>query len=160
MATDSITGKFEGYLWESDKQEPQIYIGDNLLTNKTFNSDENPFCIEGLLFDKTTGHSVSIKYVDGEYKIKKYSFKTDADGNIHFYVFKENEKKECVWQEVTCEVKERYYKGSSKLKGLNLHFYELWEEEGDKNCCDMKVLKATKVIFAGFDGQDDKTLNK
>lgn len=153
MATYTIKGIFEGYLWESDKQEPNIYKGDNLLLEKTFNNDENPFFIEGQLFDKTTGNSISIKYVDGEYKIKMYSVNTTDDGNIHFFELKEkgNKEKEDVWNEVKCDVKDRHYKGNSKLKGLNLHFYELWEDECDKACCNMTVLKATKVIFVGFD---------
>lgn len=147
MATISINGNFEGYLWESDKQSPIIYKGETLLTDKTFNDEENPFVIEGQLFDKTTGHSVSIKFVDGKYKIKKYAVEFDNDRMPHFFVCKENEEKE----EVECDVKEQHFKGNSKLKGLNLHFYELWEEDSDKNCCNMKVLKATKVIFAGFE---------
>ena len=151
MTTNTIKGKFEGYLWESDKQEPKIYKGDDLLKEKTFNNIENPFFIEGQLFDKTTGISISIKYVDGEYKIKKYSIKTDGDGKLHFFVFKEDEEKESDCQEVKCDVRECHYKGNSKLKGLNLHFYELWEEQSDKACCNMTVLKATKVIFVGFE---------
>ncbi len=149
MATYSINGKFEGYLWESDKQAPTIYNGEKLLEDKSFDGEENPFIIEGLLFDKSTGHSVCIKYVDGEYLIKEYYMETSNEGNT-FYILKKDENDEDIKCKVNCEVVEQHYKGNSKLKGNNLHFYELWEEKSDLLCCKMKVLEATKVIFAGF----------
>ncbi len=149
MAMYSIKGKFEGYLWESDKQAPTIFKGEKLLEGKSFGSGENPFVIEGLLFDKSTGHSVSIKYVDGEYLIKEYYMETSNDGKT-FYVLKKDEEGNDIRCELKCEAVERHYKGNSKLEGNNLHFYELWEEDCDPNCCNMKVLKATKVVFAGF----------
>lgn len=147
MAQIEITGNFEGYLWDSDKQAPEVYCGEKLLSSYIFDNEINPFIIEGQLFDALTGQSVSIKYVDGEYKIKKY-FIDKKNGNLFYSVTKDDyvEKKDII----ICEVKDLYFKGSSKLKGHNLHFYELWEEKPDSLCCDMKVLEATKVIFAGF----------
>ena len=149
MVTKNIKGDYEGYLWESDKQIPHIFKGERTLKEWSFNNEANPFIIEGQLFDKNTGHSISIKYVDGQYKIKEYYIKVSNDGNKFFVLKKDNNdgETEC---EVKCEVIERHYKGNSKLDGT-LHFYELWEEECDPNCCNMKVLKATKVIFAGFE---------
>lgn len=150
MATKYLKGDYEGYLWESDKQIPRKFMGESTLKEWSFNNEENPFIIEGQLFDKNTGHSISIKFMDGEYKIKEYYVKTSNVGKSFFVLKKDNndEESDC---EVKCEVKERHYKGNSKLYGNNLHFYELWEEECDPNCCNMKVLKATKVIFAGFE---------
>lgn len=150
MAKYSINGKFEGYLWESDKQAPTNYNGEKLLRDPSFDSEENPFVIEGLLFDKSTGHSVSIKYVDGEYLIKEYYMETSNEGKT-FYVLKKGEKGEDIRCKVNCEAVEQHYKGNSKMEGNNLHFYELWEEDCDPNCCNMNVLKATKVVFAGFE---------
>lgn len=145
MATNYYKGNFEGYLWKSDKQAPTIYKGDNLLHERSFDDEKNPFIIEGQLFDKTTGHSLSIKYVDGEYKIKEYYVITSNEEKTFFEV-KEGDK-----VEIECVSKELYYRGSSRMEGNNLHFYELWEEESDPACCNMKVLNATKVIFAGFE---------
>ena len=68
MAQIEIIGNFEGYLWESDKQAPEVYCGEKLLPSYIFDDETNPFIIEGQLFDALTGLSVSIKYVDGEYK--------------------------------------------------------------------------------------------
>lgn len=149
MATNPIKGKYEGYFWESDKQAPQIYKGENLLEEKAFDSEKNPFIIEGQFFDRTTGHSVSIKYVDGEYLIKEYYMETSNEGKT-FYVMEKDENGEDVKREVKCKAVEQHYKGNSKLEGNNLRFYELWEEKPDPFCCNMNVLEATKIIFAGF----------
>ncbi len=147
MATNPIKGKYEGYLWESDKQAPlTIYKGDNLLEERAFDNEKNPFIIEGLLFDRTTGHSVSIKYVDGEYKIKEYTVKTSDDGKAFFDLGKDDNG-----EDIKYEIRDLHFKGNSKLKGNNLHFYELWEEKTDPLCCKMKVLEATKFVFAGFE---------
>ena len=144
---EQINGNFEGYLWKSDKQNPEVYFGEKLLSSYIFDNETNPFIIEGQLFDALTGLSVSIKYVDGEYKIKKY-FIEKKDGNLFYSVTKdENGDKK---HKIICEVKDLYYKGNSKLEGYNLHFYELWEENPNSFCCNMNVLEATKVIFAGF----------
>lgn len=149
MAQIEIKGKFEGYLWKSDEQVPEVYEGDNLLDVYTFDDETNPFIIEGQLYDSETGQSVSIKYVDGEYKIKKYYIdKKDGSHPSFFSVVKSEKGEEKV--EIPCEVKELHYRGHSELKGHDLHFYELWEEKPDPLCCNMKVLEATKVIFAGF----------
>jgi CRISPR type III-associated protein (TIGR04423 family) len=147
MAQIEINGNFEGYLWESDKKAPEVYYGKKILPSYTFDSEMNPFIIEGQLFDALTGLSVSIKYVDGEYKIKKY-FIDKKNGNQFYSVTKDDNGERKII--ITCEVKNLYYKGNSQLEGHNLHFYELWEEKPDPLCCNMSVLEATKVIFAGF----------
>lgn len=158
MAQTVINGKFEGYLWESDKQAPEVYYGEKLLLSYTFDNETNPFIIEGQLFDAQTGLSVSIKYVDGEYKIKKYYIDNPESNHPSFFsIVKDDEGEKKV--EIHCEVKELHYKSNSQLKGHDLHFYELWEEKTDLLCCKMKVLEATKVIFAGFEKQNVKNIN-
>lgn len=150
MAQIEIKGKFEGYLWKSDEQAPDVYEGNKLLDVYTFNNETNPFIIEGQLYDAVTGLSVSIKYVDGEYKIKKYYIDKKDSSHLSFSAVvmeKEGEKQ----VEIPCEVKELHYRGHSELKGHDLHFYELWEEKPDPLCCNMDVLEATKVIFVGFE---------
>ena len=150
MAQTVINGNFEGYLWESDKQNPEVYSGEKLLQSYIFDSETNPFIIEGQLFDAQTGLFVSIKYVDGEYMIKKYYIDNSDSNHPSFFVIvkdEEGEKK----VEIRCELKELHYKGNSKLKDHNLHFYELWEEKEEPLCCNMKVLEPTKAIFAGFE---------
>lgn len=151
MAKIEIKGKFEGYLWESDKQIPEVYTGNNLSKVYTFDDETNPFIIEGQLYDAETGQSVSIKYVDGEYIVKKYHINnTDSSRPSFFSVVKGENGEEEVKVE-RYEVKELHYKGHSELSGHNLHFYELWEEKSDPLCCNMKVLEPKKVIFAGFE---------
>ena len=138
MAQIEIKGKFEGYLWKSDEQAPEVYKGNKLLEVYTFEDDINPFIIEGQLYDSETGQSVSIKYVDGEYKIKKYYIDKKESDRLSFSVVVYDEKGDKKDEEtnetkvkIHCEFKDLHYKGYSQLKGHNLHFYELWEEKPD-----------------------------
>ena len=131
-------GTFEGYLWKSDQQEPEIYTKGQTLPVLILKDEENPFIIEGQLIgsvkDETTGNivrkSISIKYVDGIYKVKEYDVDNDCKSGVAI---------------------PRHFKGHSKLKGHNLLFYEVWQAKPDSNCCDMEVLEAKKVIFGGFE---------
>ena len=62
--------KCEGYLWWSDQQEPQVF--ENQSIDQCLNEVQNPFVVEGQLYDKEEKKSYSIKYVDGKYLINKY----------------------------------------------------------------------------------------
>jgi len=124
-----IEGTFEGYLWWSDQQDPEVYTKEKPQTDLELNENENPFIIEGHLYDATNGgHSVSIKYVDGKYIVNEYDMQKDFVGKV---------------------VNHRYR--GNKMKGHNLLFKELWEPEKDPLCCGMEVLRATKVAFVGFE---------
>jgi CRISPR type III-associated protein (TIGR04423 family) len=126
-----IKGTFEGYLWWSDQQQPEVHTKEKPTTDLLLNEDENPFIIEGQLYDSQKGYSVSIKYVDGKYIVNEYDMKSDFAGD-------------------KVETAEHLYRGY-KMKGLNLLFKELWEPKEDPPCCDMEVLRATKVAFVGFE---------
>lgn len=146
MVGKNIKGNFEGYLWKSNEQKPKPFFGENLLKELTLNNEENPFYIEGQLYDRTTNQSVSIKYVDGEYLVNKYIVKKE-NNSYKFYKVEKNEKGEIVEKPILGEVVEKSYKGN-KMK--DLLFVELWQEEPDSNCCNMEVLRASKVAFVGF----------
>lgn len=123
-----IEGTFEGYLWWSDRQYPEVYTKEKTKTDLELNKDKNPFIIEGQLYDSQKGYSVSIKYVDGKYIVNEYDMQKDFVG----------------------EVVDHSYCGN-KMEGHNLLFKTLWEPEEDPLCCGMKVLRATKVAFVGFE---------
>lgn len=124
---EPIKGNFEGYLWWSDRQYPEVHTKEKPKTDLELNEDENPFIIEGQLYDSQKEYSISIKFVDGKYIVNEYDVKNDFVG----------------------EVVEHTYRGN-KMEGKNLIFKELWESVEDSLCCGMKVLRATKVAFVGF----------
>lgn len=119
--------KYQGYLWYSDKKEPQV------LNNEVFELEiadsSNPFVIEGQLFDGKK--SISIKYVDGKYIVNTYDL--DAlDG---------------VMQE------QKFY--SHRMDGKQLKFRQIWKEQPDELCEGMQVLQPAELIFVGFNNEED-----
>ena len=149
MAEIIINGSFEGYLWKSDMKEPEVFSGDNLQKDLILNDEENPFYIEGQLYDLSTKLSVSIKYVDGEYKVNKYLVKQLDENRYCFYEKKKvGDREELV--PIQGEVVMKSFKGNH-LKGHNLLFAELWQEKEDQRCHNMMVLMPTKVAFVGFE---------
>ena len=115
--------KYQGYLWYSDKNEPQT------LNNKEFELDiddnNNPFIIEGQLFDGI--HSMSIKNVDGHYILKCYNLNelNDVQNTEHVFI-------------------------SHRMGGIQLRFRQLWRPEPDQNCEGMDVLQPAEFVFIGF----------
>jgi CRISPR type III-associated protein (TIGR04423 family) len=122
----------EGYLWWSDRQEPEIYDGDAL--DISLDKAKNPFVVEGQIYDKEEKKSYSIKYVDGQYLINKYKVETGDLTN------KDNDPK--------CFL-------SNRMGGRWLKFLRYWEEKKDENCMDMPVLTFTKSVFIGFKEKEE-----
>ena len=56
--------KYEGYLWQSDQSKPRI-IGEGEALSLTLTDGENPFVVEGLLWNPEENTSIQIRYVDG-----------------------------------------------------------------------------------------------
>ncbi len=120
--------KCEGYLWWSDQQKPKVYQDE--LIDICLDETENPFVVEGLLYDEENKESYSVKYVDGLYLINKY--KVDESDFINI----DNEEKSYL---------------SNRMDDRWLKFIRYWEEKEDRNCMDMPVLTLTKNVFIGFD---------
>ena len=59
---------YEGYLWMSNETHPRVFGPDSKVDSHLFDT-KNPFVVEGYLFNKQTGISISIKYIDGRYYI-------------------------------------------------------------------------------------------
>lgn len=57
---------YQGYLWYSDKQCPQVLDGQSEWGIE-IGETTNPFIIEGQLWDEESRTSVSIKYIDGHF---------------------------------------------------------------------------------------------
>ena len=132
------TYQYEGYLWMSDQEEPKVFENQPVALPR---EDDNPFVVEGQLFNKKHGLSYSIKYVDGEYIIQEYTV-TEADKNNP-----NNEKKAYL---------------SNRMGGRWLQFLRYWEEILDEdnykdvaNPEGLPVLTQTKNVFIGFKEKED-----
>ena len=117
----------EGYIWKSDQQKPEAIEGKPF--NKTFDETQNPFIVEGLLYDKDELMSYSIKFIDGKYLIIKNKVEKD---------------------DFTCSDNEEKCYLSNRLGNRWLRFLRYWEVDPDPLCEDMDVLKLTKNVFVGF----------
>lgn len=74
--------KYQGYLWYSDQKEPKVF--NNELFELEIADNENPFIVEGQLYDEENRASISIKYVDGNYIVNKYKVKEEDFNNPSF----------------------------------------------------------------------------
>lgn len=113
--------KYEGYIWLSDADEPRIVNGEFELDRADC---ENPFVVEGMLYDSGRSLSMSIRYVDGRYLVARH------------------------------EVGESEVRNSETYKGKrmpNLRMTQLWREEKDENCIGMTVQRPGAKVFVGFE---------
>ncbi|MBO5699233.1 MAG: TIGR04423 family type III CRISPR-associated protein [Bacteroidaceae bacterium] len=118
--------KYEGYLWMSDAQNPQVL--EHVDFELEISDHENPFIVEGQLWDKEQARSISIKYVDGKYIYKEYTIKNEG--------------------QVMAEVKTFY---SNRMDGKKLKFKQYWREEKNEMCENMLVLQPAELVFVGFE---------
>ena len=116
--------QYEGYLWSSDKQKPRVFHPGVAFTDD-FEPTDNPFIVEGWLYDKVAGKSYSISYVDGHY------FRTEYD-------LKQADKKPIVYQAHDLQAVTHYC------------VREYWHPQVDDNCAGMEVLRHAWTAFAGF----------
>lgn len=125
-------GIYEGYLWYSNDNYPRIVL-EHEEYELELKATENPFIIEGHLFDGT--NSISIKYVDGGYIITHHTVKAEDFSDKYI-------------DKVTFLAK-RMKKSNTKLK-----FLRYWEPEHDDMCERMSVLRPTKLVFIGFNTEE------
>lgn len=126
-----ITPTSQGYLWFSDAETPVVY--DNVASKEIILKDtDNPFVVEGQLYDSAAKKSCSIKYVDGRYLVNYFQV---SDEDI---------------ASPTHEVKAFL---SNRMEGRMLYFLRYWEASPDEYCLGEDVLKMTKNVFIGFNPQ-------
>lgn len=117
--------KYQGYLWYSKDKEPRVL--DNEEFGLEIEDAENPFIVEGQLYDKMKRISYSIKFVDGEYITNEY--KLDELKDVEY-------------------TEQVYY--ANRMGNKQLRFYQFWREEPDDCCEGMKVLQPKELVFVGF----------
>lgn len=123
--------RYEGYVWMSDSSEPSVVFPDNEW-GMTFSDTDNPFVIEGNLWNATERVSVMIKYVDGKH-IVRCTVVTDED-------VKNVTRKEMI---------------PHRIDGVdNILFLQFWTEVEDPLCENMVSLQPGKLVFVGFKRQE------
>lgn len=132
METIKITKEYQGYIWMSDSNKPEVFnhdkVKDIILDDKM-----NPFIIEGQLYDQANGKSYSIKFVDGKYLTKAYDV-NEKDGKD--------------------TVTEHFI---ANFDGVNmLKFLRYWKPAADTLCEGMNVLQPKELVFIGFDNKKEK----
>ena len=120
--------KYEGYVWESDKQRPEI-----LPSSGEINTDviSNPFVIEAQLIDLGKNESLSIKFVDCEYLVSRYNLTDykDIDTTEEEYI-------------------------PNQMPGVDkLLFKRAWRLEKDEMCQGWDVLQPAELVFVGLKKQ-------
>lgn len=140
-----IQNTYEGYLWWSDQDKPIVYEdGKVFVENEELQNankeiellpEQNPFVVEGQLYDKANKKSYSIKYVDGNYIIRDYHIESTDISNSDLI-----DKKEYVANRM----------GKRLLKVLRY-----WHDVKDPLCEDMDVLTVEKFVFVGFKKMED-----
>lgn len=124
-----IKGNYEGYIWKSDSPSPIVYYPAGAV-DLSLDENVNPFIIEGELFDRNSGESISIRFVDGKYSVKRFNVASDINDPSKVT------KKEYLAQRMP---------GIAKLEYL-----QYWDTVTDHYCEDMDTLQPGKLVFVGF----------
>ena len=116
---------YVGYYWLSDSDKPErIQSVQELEKYEKDGEPTNPFILEAALYSEDSNASVSVRHSDGRYLINEFEISKFQTAN------------------------HSYLANASLSKNINLT--ELWLEETDENCEDMKVLTKKAVVFTGF----------
>ncbi len=127
-----INARYEGYLWWSNSQEPMSYQNESVPIWPT--EKDNPFIVEGNLFDKSNHLSYSIRFVDGKYIVNRFDLNELKDTEFIFKSYLPN----------------RFPSAIKKLC-----FKEFWRSVPDEFCEGMPVLKPAENVFIGFNCKED-----
>lgn len=125
--TEIPVANYQGYIWRSDSDRPEVLTGDKEYGGFTPNPDGNPFIIEGNLWNEANSTSISIRYVDGRYYIHRTTLTGETDHST-------------IKKYVAHRIDEYKY----------LRFVQLWESRPDPMCEGMEVLEPSKLVFIGF----------
>lgn len=130
----NIKGNYEGYIWKSNATSPDIFNPAKPI-DITLDENDNPFVIEGELYDSVKGESISIRFVDGKYIVKTFTVKPeDLKGNDHVT------RKEYLAQRMN---------GVGKLVYL-----QYWDTITDPLCENMDTLQPVAFVFVGFKSEE------
>ena len=114
-------GKYEGYVWMSDQEYPEILDGQDIPRN----AGDRAFIQEALLWNAEQRQSIHVRHL-GHLQVVQYNMKDQSiDDAISFL--------------------------SHRMAGhSHLKFKRTWVEEKDPACADMEVSVPSELIFVGF----------
>ena len=126
---------YEGYLWMSNETHPRVFGPDSKVDSHLFDT-KNPFVVEGYLFNKQTGISISIKYIDGRY-----------------YIY----HNEVVASDLNSKDIDSVYYLTQRMKTDKqwAMFLRYMKEKADSSCLGMNVLEVEKEVFIGFKSKEE-----
>jgi CRISPR type III-associated protein (TIGR04423 family) len=131
LTENNLSANYEGYLWWSDQAAPTVLKNGPV---KELPNGNNPFIVEGQLFDKANNKSYSIRFVDGDYL-------------IHCFDLNELEKLEYI--------EKKYLPNRFPDSIKKLCFKEFWRPVEDKLCEGMEVLQPAETVFVGFNSKEE-----
>lgn len=137
------SAKYEGYLWRSDQREPEVFMGDEAVGEITLSDDDNPFIVEGNLWDAASRKSITIRYIDGRYHVRQTAVtQAELDG------INDAELDPKAESPVATTRKEYIAHRISGVKALR--YLQYWEGEADELCEGFTALRPKKLVFVGF----------
>jgi CRISPR type III-associated protein (TIGR04423 family) len=118
--------QYEGYLWFSDQQSPEVYLKGDAFADE-YEPTANPFIVEGWLYDHVTNKSYAIRHQNGAY------LRTEYDLDV-----------------IAKDQQPIKYRAHDIESADYYHVVEHWAPEPDPNCEEMPVLRHAWTAFAGF----------
>lgn len=144
--------KYEGYLWYSNEKEPKVFDGNEMVPEINLDEKENPFIIEGNLWDADNLMSIMIRYVDGKYivrrtKVKEEELKGISSSRTYSQAYESGSPIDTTLKKYLAH----------RIEGVKcLCFLQYWQAEPDDMCEKMCVLRPSKLVFIGFDKNEVK----
>ncbi len=140
--------KYEGYLWYSDKKIPEVFHGDKEI-GVELDDNQNPFVIEGNLWDIEKSVSILIKYADGKHIVRRTlvspkEINGTNDNNLNFY------------EEKVVATSRKTFIAHRINWVRELNFLQYWRTEKDDFCEGMNVLQPAELVFIGFKKEEEE----
>lgn len=138
--------KYVGYLWYSNEKEPKVFDGSEMVPEINLDEKENPFIIEGNLWDeddRKSMKSIMIRYVDGKYIVHRTEVNEEELKGIS--------SSQAYGSKSHIATTRKDYL-AHRIGGVKcLSFLQYWKAEADEMCEGMQVLRPLKLVFIGFD---------
>lgn len=139
---------YEGYIWWSDQPAPKVFDGKEEVDITLCNTD-NPFIIEGNLWDAEHHRSISIRYADGRYYVRKVDVTPQELEGI-------DDKTLDAAEGQVATVKKEYVPNKMPEWVSALRFLQYWKAENDPMCEGMPTLRPSQLVFIGFKKKEEK----
>lgn len=124
-----LTQNFEGYVQMSDSRIENIFILPTSLPKWEALHNSTNYIVEMALFDATTKNSILLRQQNNMWLVLEKVLKGSEPMDSFFTVTPNTHK---------------------------MKIAQIWEEESNGFCLDMKVLEAKYLMFAGFEKGESK----